>query len=190
VLLGAGVGLVDGLSLGVSVGVSLGVSVGVSVGLTLWSGPSATLEDVESDGVDVSVDELSVGVLVSVGVALGESAGDEESLGTATASLLRVVPLLPPEAPLYEEVRTVDVVGGVPQPAPESVIDACAARALISSTTTPKKASPIAAPSAAGLRSSALTVHPRFASPPDPACPSLLCHTNPPFARTSPGVAR
>lgn len=150
-LLGSGVGLTDGLGLDVSVGVSVGVAVVVSVGLALASVESATLADVESEGV-----------AVSVGVVLGESVGDEESLGAATALVLRVVPASAPMAPLFEEVRTVDVVGGVPQPDPESVTDACAAKVLISSTATPKNASPTAAPSAAGLKRSALTVHPRF----------------------------
>ncbi len=140
---------------------------GVSVGVGVWSGLSATeelLDDVgESDGVGVSDGEVgaSVGVLVSVADVLGESLGDGESPADATALMLRAVPAPVPGAVLFDEVRTVEVVGGEPQPA-ESATAACATKAVTSSTTTPKKASATAAPNAAGLRSSALTVNPRF----------------------------
>lgn len=156
------------------------------MGLGLWSGlvssdeEGAALEsdDVEepagvalSDDASVEVD-VSEGVLVSVGESVGElssgdgeSPGDESSLGNATASALRVVASPPVTVlPLPAEVRTVDVDGGDPQIELESAMDACAARALTNSTATPKNASPIAAPSATGLRSSALTVHPRLMS--------------------------
>ncbi|MGH3302828.1 MAG: hypothetical protein ACRDOK_14320 [Streptosporangiaceae bacterium] len=130
------------------------------------AGAALVLDDVEvSDDVAVVDEEsdalgLSVDVLVSVGVALGESSGDEESLGTATALALRIAP--PPVTAVFEAVRTVDVVGGEPQSELGAATDACAAMELTSSTAAPRNASPIAAPSAAGLRSSALTVHPRF----------------------------
>jgi hypothetical protein len=137
---------------------------------------SALVLDEVSDGVAVVDDEsdalgVSVGDVVSLGevlsVGLGESSSvAEESLEDATALVLRVVAVLPPPAAaLFAEVRTVDVVGGDPQSELESAVDACAEKELTSSTTTPKNASPIAAPSAAGLRSSSLTVHPRYKEP-------------------------
>jgi hypothetical protein len=59
-------------------------------------------------------------------------------------------------------VTTVGVVGGEPHVEPVVAIDACAAMEMTNSSAAQTKASPIAAPSAAGLRSSALTLHPRF----------------------------
>jgi hypothetical protein len=158
----------DGDVLGVGVGVELvdELVLGVSVGVEVWSGPSATeelLDDVEESGVVVSDGDVgaSVGVVVSVADVLGESPGAEESPTDATAPVLRAVPPPVPEPVLFDEVRTVEVVGGEPQPA-ESATAACAAKAVTSSTTIPKKASATAAPNAAGLRISALTVNPRF----------------------------
>jgi hypothetical protein len=148
-----------------------------AVGSGVWSELSVSddaavlvLVDVEASGdvvVDVESDApgVSVGVL-SVGVGLGESsAASAESLVDRVVPVLRVVaPALEPAAPLLEDVSTVEVVGTDPQSELESAIDACA-RELTRSMATPNNASPIAAPSAAGLRSSALTVHPRFKEP-------------------------
>ena len=121
--------------------------------------PASVLDDVEASEV-VAVGESgelggSAGVLVSVSVGVGPgelSSVIEESADDARALVLRDVP--PPVAASFEEVRTVDVVGGEPQT--ELVVlavvtEACAAMVLTRSTATPKNASPIAAPSAAGL---------------------------------------
>jgi hypothetical protein len=172
VLLGVGLGLGLGeeLSLGVGLGEVLSRSEDTPALVledVVGSGDVASVDD-ESDVVGVSVgDGLSVGELVSLGVGLAESSSDAEDwLADSTALVLRVVATVPPlVAALFEEVRTVDVAGGDPQSELESAIDACAARELTNNIATPKSASPIAAPSAAGLRIRALTVRPRINEP-------------------------
>ena len=159
--------------LGVGLGESEVVGSGLSAELpgSVEDAVSVVLDDVEVSG-DVAVVEsdaagVSVAVSVSVGVGLGESSSDDkESPGAMAAPMLKVVELAPAVvAAVFEEVRTVDVVGTELQAELASAIDACAAMAVTNSIATPKSASPIAAPSAAGLRSSALTVHPRFNEP-------------------------
>jgi hypothetical protein len=149
----------------VSVDVSLGVLVSVDVSLGVLVSVDVSLGVLVSVGE--SVDELSLGDGESLGddesAGDDESVGDDESLGAATALVLSVV--LPPVTDFAEDVRTVDVVGGEPQTEAEVATDACAAKAVTKSSAAPKNASPIAAPSAVGLRSSRLTVQPRFDKP-------------------------
>jgi len=137
-------------------------------------------------GLEVGV-VLAVGVLLAVGVALGEgeALGDEESLG------LKVTAPLAADCVRKAAVRTVDVVGGEPQVALALAAGARTTTAATSSTAAPKDARAMAAPSATGLRSSALTYilasvsvsdrpgaphhcsphYPRFA---EPLCASLV----------------
>jgi hypothetical protein len=114
--------------------------------------------DVSDDDVDVSdddvVDDVELVELVpeSVDEPADELLADE---GAPDAPVPSVV--------LPEEVRTVDDAGGDPQ----SEVCAFAAGAWIAKapnamSATPRSPSPIAIPSAAGLRSSALTVQPRI----------------------------
>jgi hypothetical protein len=148
----------DALVVGVGVGVEVvdEPAVGVSVGLDDW--PELSVDDpvlVEvagvADGETVEAGPPAVGVVVGLTT--------EESLTDMTLAVWSARPAtLAPR----QELSTVAVAGGSPQPEPESTTAACAAKVQTSSTETPKNASPIAAPSAAGLRSSALTVHPRF----------------------------
>jgi hypothetical protein len=137
--------------------------------------PELSVPDDEADVVEgsdgVVVDEslgvvVSLGVLVSVGVGPGESSSDaEESLADAVLLVVKVVGLAPvPATAVFDDVRAVEVVGTEAQVELESAIDACA-KELTSSTATPNSARPMATPSAAGLRSSALTVHPHFNEP-------------------------
>lgn len=118
-----------------------------------------------SVGLSVESDVDGVAVLLEVSV---ESLAGVESLdGVSSPAFEMAAP--PPTVLLelgLELVRIVDDVGGEPQ----SELCASAAGAWTAKTpnamsATPKSPSAIAAPSAAGLRSSALTVHPRFTVP-------------------------
>jgi hypothetical protein len=123
------------------------------------------------DGVVLSVDPVVVVVVESdvdgVAVLLEvpvESLADVESLDDV--SPLAFETAAPPPTVLelgLELVRMVDDVGGEPQSELcASAAGAWTAKAPNAMSATPKSPSAIAAPSAAGLISSALTVHPRF----------------------------
>lgn len=121
---------------------------------------------VESDAEGVVVESDVEGVVVVVELSVEPLAG-VESLGDV--SLLALETAAPPPTVLLEGlelVRTVDDAGGEPQSEPwASAAVAWTAKAPNAISATPKSPSAIAAPSAAGLKSSALTVHPRFTWP-------------------------
>lgn len=120
---------------------------------------------VESDVEGVVVESDVEGVVVVVELSVEPPAG-VESLGDV--SLLALEPAAPPPVLLggLELVRTVDDAGGEPHSELcASAAVAWTAKAPNAISATPKSPSAIAAPSAAGLISSALTVHPRFTWP-------------------------
>jgi hypothetical protein len=120
-------------------------------------GDDVAVSEGVADG-DGESDELAAGVLSldeEPADVLAEPFASKESLVDATALLIG--PESPPET-LSEVVMTTDDVGGDPQSELcAAAAGECTTNALNVSRATPKRARPIAAPSATGLRSSALT---------------------------------
>lgn len=143
-----GVGLSDGV----------GVADADELGLTVAELLSAAAEPVEVAAEPEDAAEAA-GV-TAVAAALAELLGCGGAPVEATALVTGLGS--PPAAGLAEEVRTVEVAGGEPHELCAEAAGAPAARMPTSNSAKPKRPSPIAAPTAAGLRSSALTVHPRF----------------------------
>lgn len=140
--------------MGVGVGVGLGLSLSLGLGLTDDDGSGLVLDDapgeslgvvdVESLGSAVGVGWAVVGLVVGVGLV--ESVGELLSLGLAAL----------PES-VNAELRTAEDEGGEPQTALAVAAGELAAMVAPISNAAPKDPSPMAAPSAVGLASSALT---------------------------------